>query len=41
MFVYKVMFGDGSVLEMRANNPKEVNERASKIGIVSFIKWLR
>ena len=41
MFIYKVTFGNGSVMQIRANSPKEASEMASKIGVVSHIKWLR
>jgi hypothetical protein len=41
VFIYRITFDDGSIMQMRANSPKQVNELASKIGIVSAIKFLR
>lgn len=41
MFIYKVTFGNGSKMFIRANSPKDANKIASEIGIVSMIKWVR
>jgi len=41
MYIYKVTFGDGSQMNFRANSPRQANELASKIAVVSHIKWLR
>lgn len=41
MFKYVVTFGNGSKLTIRANSPKEASAIASKIGVVSHIKYLR
>ncbi len=41
MFIYKVVFGDGSEMNIRASSPKEANDRASKINIVAGIFFVR
>jgi hypothetical protein len=41
MYIYQISFGNGSKLQIRANSPKQANEIASKIGIVSHIKFIR
>jgi hypothetical protein len=41
MYLYLITFGDGSQIHVRASSPKEANDRASIIGIVSHIKWMR
>ena len=41
MFIYKVIFGDGSEMNIRASSPKEAVERAEKIGIVKGLRFIR
>lgn len=41
MSLYKVTFGDGTSLKIRAMSPKQAWEIASKIKEVSNIQWIR
>lgn len=41
MSIYKITFGDGKQMVIRANSPKQANDIASVIGIVSHIKFIR
>lgn len=41
MFTYKITFGDGASVQIKANSYQEANEIASKRGIVSCIQKMR